>query len=115
MPFYADDFGSVATAHQNARLMLCLELWSPGFGYTPTAPTSLYVCDAREEAAAREIFFHYRVNIKFAQEGGISEGSWERKRTKRLGSSRRWKSGAWQSRPWRILLGDTHRPHIPAK
>ena len=69
MPFYADDFGSVATAQQNARLMLCLELWGPGFGYSPTAPKSLYVCDAREQAAAREIFDHYGVDIKFAQGG----------------------------------------------
>jgi len=49
--------------------MLCLELWGPGFGYKPTAHKSTYICDAREQAAAREVFDHYGVRINFAQGG----------------------------------------------
>ena len=64
---FADDYGNVGDAIQNARTMKCLQKWGPPFGYHPTPPKSKYVCEAREEPAVRQVFDAFDLQIEFSR------------------------------------------------
>ena len=64
---FADDYGNVANAIQNARTMKCLQRWGPPFGYHPKPPKSKYVCEAREEPAVRQVFDAFGLQIEFSR------------------------------------------------
>jgi hypothetical protein len=64
---YADDYGAVGDAVQNAKTMRCLQRWGPGFGFHPAPPKSWYVCSAEDEPKVREVFEAFGLRIQFSR------------------------------------------------
>ena len=67
MPWYADDFASTGTAYQQAVTMKTLLKYGPGFGINPRPEKSWIICDAKDEAATKEIFTREGLDIQFTR------------------------------------------------
>lgn len=67
MSGYADDIRATGTASQSATVLEHLVEWGPSFGYHPKPEKSFFVCDAKDEAAARDIFNARGLSIQYSR------------------------------------------------
>ena len=67
MATYADDVNAAGTAVQSATILQCLIDWGPDYGYHVSVAKSYFICDAKDEAAARRVFESRGLNIQYSR------------------------------------------------